>query len=88
MQTKLSNAQIAEVLRKLLTEPESGEIEHVDTFMSFLGDITEVVCNYCGGEVLRMTDPTEEAISDIPNNFGCLYSIEVESEEGSIFTMV
>lgn len=46
----ISNAELAEVVKKIL-DGESGEIDNMDSFESFMTSIAEVVCDYCGGEV-------------------------------------
>lgn len=85
MKATLTNGQLAAMLHDLLTNPESGQVEHVDTFQFFMKDICEVVTNYCGGEMVGVVEPTDQAIENLHTDFPGLYAIEVETKENSIF---
>lgn len=52
MSKQITPGELAEVAKKLLTNPtEAGELEHASSFAGFMTEITEVVCKFCGGEV-------------------------------------
>ena len=52
MSKQVSAQELAEIVTKLLTEPDgAGELSGYETYQGFMTDIAEVVCNYCGGEI-------------------------------------
>lgn len=64
MSFKIKNGQLAKIVKNILTNPASGEVDDQEMFERFCTDIAQVVCNYCGGEV---TEPAAYA----PEN-GCM----------------
>ena len=54
MSKQVSAKELAEIVTKLLTDPNSsGELDGFETFQQFMTDIAEVVCDHCGGEILN-----------------------------------
>lgn len=52
MTQNISNKQLAEVVNRLLIEPEAaGELEHFESYKGFMTAVARVVCDFCGGEV-------------------------------------
>jgi hypothetical protein len=61
MSKQIAAHELAEVVRRLLTDPESaGELESFGAFQSFMTDIADVVCKHCGGEVRLPANPLED----------------------------
>lgn len=62
MSKQITPAELAEIITNLLTNPEKvGELCESHTYLSFVTDIAEVVCNHCGGEVRRPADFLDDA---------------------------
>lgn len=61
MSKQITRHELAEIVSKLLTDPESvGELDSKSTFACFMTDIADVVCNYCGGETRNEADILED----------------------------
>lgn len=57
MSKQINAAELAEIVKNLLTKPQSvGELEDGSTFACFMTEITEVVCSFVGGEVKNQAD--------------------------------
>lgn len=55
MSKQIKPEELAEILTRLLINPSAaGELETDISYAAFMRDITEVVCNHCGGEVRDM----------------------------------
>ena len=51
MSKQISQLELAHIITKLLTDPNSGELEESDKFASFMTDLGQVVAKHCGGEI-------------------------------------
>lgn len=61
MSKQIAAHELAELVRRLLTDPESaGELETFGAFQGFMTDIADVVCKYCGGEVRHPGSPLDD----------------------------
>lgn len=62
MSKQITQAELAEIVTNLLTNPEKvGELCESHTYLSFVTDIAKVVCDHCGGEILRPANFLDEA---------------------------
>lgn len=48
---KLTNGSLAAIVTAILTKPETGEVDSLETFQQFMTDLAQVLCDYCGGEI-------------------------------------
>ena len=55
MSIQISAADLANLVTKLLTKP-STELSGAESFSAFMTDITQVVCNHCGGVITHPAD--------------------------------
>ena len=61
MSKQISSAELAELVSKLLTNPEiAGELAEFHAYKSFMTQIAQVVCDHCGGEVRNEADPLDD----------------------------
>lgn len=52
MSKQISAKELAEIVTKLLTDPEgAGELSGHESYQGFMTDIAQVVCDHCGGEI-------------------------------------
>ena len=51
MSKQIKSAELAEIVKRLLTEPEVGELDTLASYQGFTTEIAQVVCDYCGGEI-------------------------------------
>lgn len=59
MSKQINPEQLAEIVSKLLTDPEgAGELDTATTYACFMTEIASVVCNFCGGVVKAEADPS------------------------------
>ena len=77
---KITNGALADLLTNLLTNPSTGELDSLEGFERFMNDLTNVVCNHCGGEII-----TEASYVGMANDeeFGSAYMLDVEPNESS-----
>ena len=60
MSKQVSAAELADVVKRLLTDVEgTGELDGHETFQSFMTAIAQVVCDHCGGEIHNPADNFE-----------------------------
>lgn len=77
---KITNYELAALLANLLTTPDSGELDSMEQFEGFMTDLTQVVCDHCGGEIMTEADYVGMTNAE---EFGSAYMIEVEPNENS-----
>ncbi|MEX3984193.1 hypothetical protein AB4Y45_35140 [Paraburkholderia sp. EG287A] len=51
MSKQISQLELAQLLTKLLTDPNSGELDESAKFAAFMTDLGQVVADHCGGEI-------------------------------------
>lgn len=85
---KITNGALAALVTNLLTNPHSGELDSMERFERFFNDLTTVVCDHCGGEIM-----TEASYVGMTNDdeFEAAYMLEVElnassPEDGGIWS--
>lgn len=62
MSKQVNPQELAELVTKLLTNPDSvGELDTPEKFSAFMTDIARVVCDHCGGEVRHEASRDGEA---------------------------
>jgi len=60
MAKMITNAELAQIITGILTDPESNEIDSMEGFANFTQSLAIVVADYCGGTVTghyRCDDP-------------------------------
>lgn len=77
---KITNSALAVLLTNLLSNPHSGELDSMEGFERFMNDLANVICDHCGGEVMK-----EASYAGMTNDgeFGSAYLLEVEPNESS-----
>lgn len=61
MSKQITTEDLAKLVTTLLTHPDAlGQLAEYKQFSAFMTDITEVVCNHCGGEVHSPADDFAE----------------------------
>lgn len=80
MKSTITNGQLAAIVSNLLTNPFSGELDSTEGFAQFCTDIAQVVCDYCGGEVVT---PASYAPPESCMDWGSHYALEVQPNESS-----
>lgn len=91
MSKQVSAKELAEIVTKLLTDPNSsGELDGFETFQQFMTDIAEVVCDHCGGEIHNPADLLEDVWyvgihgnNSLPDAFGGIW--REYDKEGELF---
>lgn len=48
----ITNGDLAAIVSQLLTHPFSGELDTQEAFSGFCSDLTALLCDYCGGDVV------------------------------------
>lgn len=78
--TTITNAQLAAVIANILTNPFSGHLDSAETFGEFCTGLAQIVCNYCGGDVLEPAkyNPQEGSVQ-----WGNHYQLTVCENESS-----
>lgn len=77
---KITNGQLAEIVNNLLTNPYSGECDNPKVFEQFCTDIAQVVCDYCGGEIVM---PASDVPKEERMGWTTHYRLEVQPNESS-----
>ncbi len=80
MKQAITNGQLATLVANILTNPFSGEVDDQVAFEQFCTDIAQVICDYCGGEVVTPASYAPEV--------GCMdwskhYRLEMQPNESS-----
>lgn len=61
MSKQITAAELAEIVNKLLTQPEAvGELSEATAYQSFMTGIAQIVCDHCGGEVRHLAEPLDD----------------------------
>ncbi|MDK9702414.1 MAG: hypothetical protein OEL20_04690 [Sulfuritalea sp.] len=76
----INNGQMAALLANILTNPFSGEVDAQEAFEEFFTELTKLVCNYCGGEVIS---PATYAPAPGDQNWATHYLVEVTPSASS-----
>ncbi|MGF6440478.1 hypothetical protein [Paraburkholderia youngii] len=77
----ISPAHLESVLSKLLTAPEAvGELDTADKFAEFLTAVAQVICDHCGGEIIKEASATSYLVTVGPND--CL------PDDGGIWSLL
>lgn len=92
MSKQISARELAEIVTKLLTDPDStGELDGFETFQQFMTDIAQVVCDHCGGEIHNPPDLLDDVWyvgihgnDSMPDAFGGIW--REYDKEGELFT--
>lgn len=74
---RITNGQLAKIITILLTNPDSGEVDSMERFESFVNDLAQVVCDHCGGNVVS---PAEHCSA---HEFADSYALTIEPSESS-----
>ena len=53
MSKQISQQELAQILTKLLTDSNSGELDESGKLAAFMTDLGQVVCDHCWGEIRR-----------------------------------
>lgn len=77
---QISNGKLAEILSNILTNPGSGEVDDQEAFERFVNEITQVVCDFCGGEIVTPASYMPETDN---MDWSTHYVVEVETNESS-----
>lgn len=91
MSKQITAAELAEVITKLLTQPDAvGELGEAKAYQDFMTDIAQVVCDHCGGEVRHPADPLDDVWyvgihgnDSLPNSEGGIWADY--DHEGELF---
>jgi hypothetical protein len=76
----VTNERLASIVGHLLTNPFSGEVDEQETFQKFLTAITQVVCDFCGGEI---TSPVAYVPEPGDMDWGRHYRLGVKPNDSS-----
>lgn len=61
MSKQITAAELAELVSKLLTDPQSlGELDSESVYGDFMTDIATAVCDHCGGEIHHPASPMDD----------------------------
>ncbi len=61
MSKQIKAAELAEIVNKLLTNPQGvGMLEEASAFSAFMTDVAQVVCDFCGGEIHHRASPLDD----------------------------
>lgn len=57
IQAHITKENLARIVGQLLVNPESvGELDSSESFMCFMSDVAQAVCDHCGGEVSSLAE--------------------------------
>lgn len=91
MSKQISAKELAEIVTKLLTDPEgAGELSGHESYQAFMTDIAQVVCNHCGGEIHHPASDLDDiwyigihGNDSLPSAFGGIW--REYDKEGELF---
>ncbi|MBK3779905.1 hypothetical protein G3A43_06530 [Paraburkholderia aspalathi] len=87
MSKQISQQELAQIVTKLLTDPNSGELDEANKFAKFMTDIGQVVADHCGGEIKHEAS-TKEGVwyvgirgnDSLPEDGGVWQDFDLEGE--------
>jgi hypothetical protein len=57
MSKQISNTELSNIVATLLVGKASGDyLDTPDKYAAFMTDIAKVICDHCGGQVMRVAD--------------------------------
>jgi len=75
---EITNAKLAAVMANILTNPFSGHLNSTEDFEQFCTAIAQVICNYCGGDVV---EPAKYMPQEDSMQWGSHYQLAVGSND-------
>ena len=60
MSKQITAAELAEIVTKMLTTDNSGEVDSYEGFEAFMTSVAQAVCDAVGGEIHNPAEPLDD----------------------------